>query len=232
VGRSEGRAGRRGADEAERRDTPRRRCCPSGSTCSGTSWGTVLLGLALWRAQVVGRWAAVLVVASQPLHFVAAMVLQNHVMDFASWGMQAVGFVAVAVAILRCRRGMGPSAPLRNRRGCMSRTRDGAGPVPGSGVRESEVLPEEAIGAGHRGGPVRAKRAAHPGTCTSWRSCRLLERRQGLARPGDRAGVVGRAVVDQDRSVARRRSSPRKVAPEGRVALGAPYARMIAVGNG
>lgn len=63
--------------------------------------GTVLLGLALWRAQVVGRWAAVLVVASQPLHFVAAMVLQNHVMDFASWGMQAVGFVAVAVAILR-----------------------------------------------------------------------------------------------------------------------------------
>lgn len=63
--------------------------------------GTVLLGLALWRTEVVGRWAAVLVIVSQPLHAVAALVLTDHVVDFASWGMQAVGFAAVAVAIVR-----------------------------------------------------------------------------------------------------------------------------------
>jgi hypothetical protein len=60
--------------------------------------GTVLLGLALWR--VVPRWAAVAIVVSQPLHFVAAVVLGNHVLDAVAWVLTAAGF-AVAVAVAR-----------------------------------------------------------------------------------------------------------------------------------
>ncbi len=60
--------------------------------------GTVLLGLALRRA--VPRWAAVAIVVSQPLHFVAAVVLANHVLDALAWALTAVGF-AVAVAVAR-----------------------------------------------------------------------------------------------------------------------------------
>lgn len=60
--------------------------------------GTVLLGLALWRA--IPRWAAVAIVVSQPLHFVAAVVLGNHVLDAVAWVLTAAGF-AVAVAVAR-----------------------------------------------------------------------------------------------------------------------------------
>jgi hypothetical protein len=60
--------------------------------------GTVLLGLALWRA--VPRWAAIAVVVSQPLHFVAAVVLSSHVLDAVAWGLTALGF-AVVVAVAR-----------------------------------------------------------------------------------------------------------------------------------
>ncbi len=63
--------------------------------------GTVLLGLALWVSRAIPRWAATLVIVSQPLHFVAAVVLSSHTLDLAAWGMQAVGFAAAAVAIVR-----------------------------------------------------------------------------------------------------------------------------------
>lgn len=68
---------------------------------AGHVFGTVLLGLAMWRSGIAGRWAAVLVMVSQPLHVVAAVVLANHTLDLAAWGMQAVGFAAVAAALLR-----------------------------------------------------------------------------------------------------------------------------------
>lgn len=60
--------------------------------------GTVLLGLALWRA--VPRWVAVVIAVSQPLHFLAAVVLTSHVLDAVAWALTAVGF-AVAVAVAR-----------------------------------------------------------------------------------------------------------------------------------
>jgi hypothetical protein len=60
--------------------------------------GTVLLGLALWRA--VPRWVALAIAVSQPLHFVAAVVLGNHVLDAVAWCLTAVGFAA-AVALAR-----------------------------------------------------------------------------------------------------------------------------------
>lgn len=63
--------------------------------------GTILLGIALWRSRAVARWAAVVVIASQPIHFVAAVVVPNHTLDLIGWGLQAVGFAAVGWAILR-----------------------------------------------------------------------------------------------------------------------------------
>jgi hypothetical protein len=63
---------------------------------AGHVLGTVLLGLAMWVSGAVPRWAAVLTIVSQPLHFVAAVVLASHPLDLAAWGMQAVGFAAAA----------------------------------------------------------------------------------------------------------------------------------------
>ncbi|WP_020392305.1 DUF4386 family protein [Kribbella catacumbae] len=65
--------------------------------------GTILLGVALWRSQVVARWAAVAVIVSQPIHFVAAVIIPNHTLDLIGWGLQAVGFAAVGWAILKLR---------------------------------------------------------------------------------------------------------------------------------
>jgi hypothetical protein len=63
--------------------------------------GTILLGIALWRSRVIARWAAVATIASQPIHFIAAVVVPNHTLDLIGWGLQAVGFAAVGLAILR-----------------------------------------------------------------------------------------------------------------------------------
>lgn len=63
--------------------------------------GTVLLGVALWLSRAVPRWAAVLTMIAQPLHFVAAVVLANHPLDFVAWGLNAFAFAVVAVAVVR-----------------------------------------------------------------------------------------------------------------------------------
>ena len=63
--------------------------------------GTVLLGIAMWRSRIVARWAAVAVMVSQPIHFVAAIIVPNHTLDLFGWGLQAAGFAAVGWAILR-----------------------------------------------------------------------------------------------------------------------------------
>jgi len=66
--------------------------------------GTVVLGLAMLRSRTVPVWAAAATMASQPLHFVAAVVVPNHTLDGAAWGLNALGFAAAAVAIVRTRR--------------------------------------------------------------------------------------------------------------------------------
>lgn len=63
--------------------------------------GTVLLGIAMWRSSAVPRWAALLTIVSQPLHFVAAVILSSPPLDLVAWGMQAIGFAAVSLAIVR-----------------------------------------------------------------------------------------------------------------------------------
>ncbi len=63
--------------------------------------GTVALGVAMWRSAAVPRWAAIATGISQPLHFIALVFLTNSTVDTAAWLLNAVGFLAASVAILR-----------------------------------------------------------------------------------------------------------------------------------
>ncbi|MFJ9787464.1 hypothetical protein ACIRSS_48365 [Amycolatopsis sp. NPDC101161] len=83
--------------------------------------GTVLLGVAMGISGVVPRWAAALTTVAQPLHFVAAVVLGSHPLDFVAWGCNAVGFAALAVALLRAPREDRVEARLPAVRGSASR---------------------------------------------------------------------------------------------------------------
>lgn len=56
--------------------------------------GTVLLGVALWRA--VPPWVAAALALSQPLHLVFAVVVPNHLLDGLAWLLTAVCFGLVA----------------------------------------------------------------------------------------------------------------------------------------
>lgn len=61
--------------------------------------GAVLMGLAL-RGTLPG-WAWVALAVSQPAHFVSFVILQNRVLDAASWGLTALGLAVCAAAVLR-----------------------------------------------------------------------------------------------------------------------------------
>lgn len=77
--------------------------------------GTVLLGIALWRSCVVPRWAAGATAVSQPLHFVAAVILASHALDLVAWGLTALGMGVAAVAVLRTPDDTWDTAPARRR---------------------------------------------------------------------------------------------------------------------
>ncbi len=62
--------------------------------------GTVFLGVALWRSNLVPRWAAVATAVSQPGHFVAFVILGSAPLDAAAWVLNALGFAMVSLAIL------------------------------------------------------------------------------------------------------------------------------------
>ncbi|GAA4693295.1 hypothetical protein [Phytohabitans rumicis] len=61
--------------------------------------GMILLGAALWR--IIPAWASVALIVSQPLHFVAYVVLQAQALDALAWGLTAAGFAACALKVLR-----------------------------------------------------------------------------------------------------------------------------------
>ena len=63
--------------------------------------GTVLLGVALWRSSAVPRWAAIVTLVAQPLHFTAAVLLGSPTLDLAAWSLNVLGFAAAGLAILR-----------------------------------------------------------------------------------------------------------------------------------
>ncbi len=67
----------------------------------GHVFGTVVLGLAMWQSAVVPHWAVAATIASQPLHFVAAVILGSPGLDFFAWSLNAAGFAAASVAILK-----------------------------------------------------------------------------------------------------------------------------------
>jgi hypothetical protein len=67
----------------------------------GHVFGTILLGIAMLRGRVVPTWAAVVTIIAQPIHFVAAVIVPSHSLDLFGWGLNAVGFAALSVAILR-----------------------------------------------------------------------------------------------------------------------------------
>ncbi len=63
--------------------------------------GTVLLGVALLRSGRIPAWAAWAVAISQPLHFVAAVVLGSPQVDFVAWSLTALGMAVVARELIR-----------------------------------------------------------------------------------------------------------------------------------
>jgi hypothetical protein len=63
--------------------------------------GTVLLGVALLRSGRIPAWAAWALTISQPLHFVATVILGSPQVDFVAWTLTAVGMAVVARALLR-----------------------------------------------------------------------------------------------------------------------------------
>lgn len=63
--------------------------------------GTVLLGLALLRSGRVPAWAGWVTAVSQPLHFVATVILGSPQVDLVAWLLTALGMAMVARAVLR-----------------------------------------------------------------------------------------------------------------------------------
>jgi hypothetical protein len=68
---------------------------------AGHVLGMVLLGAALWQARAVPVWAAIAVLVSQPLHFVAFVIAGNQALDACAWGLTALGRAVDAARVLR-----------------------------------------------------------------------------------------------------------------------------------
>jgi hypothetical protein len=64
--------------------------------------GTVLLGLAMWRARVVPAALALGLAVSQPIHLISVMT-GLRLLDLVGWGLTAVGFGAASWVLLRMR---------------------------------------------------------------------------------------------------------------------------------
>jgi hypothetical protein len=63
--------------------------------------GTILLGVGMLRGRVTPLWAAVVTIIAQPIHFVAAVIVGSHALDLVGWGLNAVGFAVLSMAVLQ-----------------------------------------------------------------------------------------------------------------------------------
>ena len=81
---------------------------------AGHVLGTILLGIAMLRGRVVAPVFAWATIVAQPIHFVAAVILGSHPLDLCGWGLNAVGFAALSVAVLRLRDDEWGPAPARD----------------------------------------------------------------------------------------------------------------------
>jgi hypothetical protein len=61
--------------------------------------GMSMLGATLWR--IIPVWASIALIVSQPLHFIAYVVLQIQLLDGLAWALTALGFTACALVIAR-----------------------------------------------------------------------------------------------------------------------------------
>jgi hypothetical protein len=77
--------------------------------------GTVLLGLALLRSRKVPAVVAWVLTISQPLHFLALVVLGVQALDASAWALTAIGMGAAAWALLREESGTVPMSPASAR---------------------------------------------------------------------------------------------------------------------
>ena len=64
--------------------------------------GTIMLGIAWWRARVAGLAVAIMLAISQPLHLAAALT-GNHPLDLLGWGLTGVALAYGSVVVLRMR---------------------------------------------------------------------------------------------------------------------------------
>lgn len=63
--------------------------------------GTVLLGIAMLRSGRIPAWAAWAIAVSQPIHFIATVILGSPQVDFVGWSLTAIGMVVVARELVR-----------------------------------------------------------------------------------------------------------------------------------
>jgi hypothetical protein len=61
--------------------------------------GTVLIGVAMLRGRTIPAWAAWMLIVSQPMHLVFAVIVPNRVLDAGAWGLTTIGFAAAALAL-------------------------------------------------------------------------------------------------------------------------------------
>ena len=63
--------------------------------------GTVLLGIALARSGRAPSWAGLVLAVSQPLHFVAVVIVGSNTLDLIAWSLTALAMAVAALALLR-----------------------------------------------------------------------------------------------------------------------------------
>jgi hypothetical protein len=77
--------------------------------------GTILFGVAMLRTRVVAIPIAIGLIISQPIHFVAAVILGNHPLDLLGWGLTAIAFGAASLVLLRTPNNAFDLPPIQRR---------------------------------------------------------------------------------------------------------------------
>jgi hypothetical protein len=67
---------------------------------AGHLFGTTVLGIALWRAQIAPTWLAIGLTVSQPIHL-ASVMTGIRPLDLLGWGLTAIGFAWAAWRLIR-----------------------------------------------------------------------------------------------------------------------------------
>lgn len=79
--------------------------------------GMIILAVALGKAKVVKPWVWIALIASQPVHFIAAVVIPSRLLDLTlGWGLTTLCTLLVAAAVLKMSDDEWDLAPLARRR--------------------------------------------------------------------------------------------------------------------